>query len=204
MWSQNTGAGQTIYNPVDMSHELTSRPDVKKQVERFRNHLAKTLPKLAILLHQNCTRQQARGAWDWIFNHDFWAKREAQLGTATSAYPNTVTIRCGLARKKGALVYKDYKSGAFVLPKGRALKFKVASTDVNPPYSVHWKCFNEGDEAADAGQLNWEKTEDICWTSTQFKGRQKMICEIEKDGRVVAQATYIVKISEEGWGNPND
>ena len=191
-----------VYNPVDTSQELTGRADVKKQVERLRDQLSKTLPKLDVLFERSCTREQARTAWNAAFCHDFWAKEMVAKNTP-AIFPNCVTIICGLARKTKGLVYKDYKSGGFVLPKGRALKFVVAGTNVAKPYSVHWKCVNEGDEAAEAEQLNWERTEETCWTSTKFKGNQKMICEIEKDGRTVARATHLVKIGREGWGNPD-
>ena len=107
-----------------------------------------------------------------------------------------------MAKKRRGLTYKDYESDAFMLPKGLALKF-TAATDVRPPYAIHWRCRNEGDEARDAGQLSWERTEETCWTSTRFKGRQRMLCEIEKNGRTVAQATHVVNISAGGWNNPD-
>lgn len=85
---------------------------VKKQVERLRDQLSKTLRNLDVLFNKDCTRAQARTAWNAVFYHDFWAKKETAEESAAKAFRNTVVIKCGLARKTNGLVYKDYKSAS--------------------------------------------------------------------------------------------
>lgn len=63
------------------------------------------------------------------------------------------------------------------------------------PYDVTWTAQNEGDEAAEAKQETWNKTTSTAQTSTDYKGTQKMLCQIFKNGRVVAQLTHIVRIA---------
>jgi hypothetical protein len=49
---------------------------------------------------------------------------------------------------------------------------------------VRWPVRNEGREAKEEGQLSHDTmnaADKPCWTSTAFKGRQKMIRETAKD-----------------------
>lgn len=194
-----------VYNPVDTSQELTGNTEVLNQVIRLRDNLNTAISKLSILFDQvNCTREKARFAWDWVFNHNFWAKKESAKvatfaeGNAIARY--SVMIRCQLAKYENGPIYKEYLSGSSVLPKGVALKFSLVSTNVPLPYSVRWIVNNEGDEASEAKQLYWESSENkvIKWTSTAFKGTHRMICQIEKDGQVLARAVHVVKIKASG------
>lgn len=194
-----------VYNPVDSSQELTGKTEVLNQVTRLRDNLDIAIIKLNVLFDQpNCTREKARFAWDWVFNHEFWAKKEsakvATFAEVSAVARYSVTIRCDLAKYKNGPTYKQYLSGSSVLPKGVALKFSAMSTDVPPPYSVRWIVDNEGDEAGEAKQLYWESSDSGAtkWTSTAFKGTHRMICRIEKEGRVMAQTVHIVKIAASG------
>ena len=189
-----------VRNPIAGSTDLTDSEEVLHEVERLRDNLGTALSRLGILFdQQNCTRQKARTAWDWVFNHAFWAEKDLRksvaedVAAAATAY--TVAIRCELARKEGGRIYKQYPSGSTVLPKGISLKFSVVSTNVPPPYSVRWKVQNEGDEAREDDQMSWTAIELEKWTTTKFKGRHTMTCEIEKDGSIVARAVHVVRIA---------
>jgi hypothetical protein len=201
-----------VYNPVDNSQELTGKTEVLNQVTRLRDNLDTAISKLNILFDQsNCTREKAYSAWGWVFNHEFWARKESTkvttLAELSAVARYSVKIRCDLAKCENGPTYKQYLSGTSVLPKGIALKFSVISTDVPPPYNVRWIIHNEGDEAGEANQLYWESNDSKLWTSTAFKGNHRMICRIEKDGQVMAQAVHIVKIKGSGnsrvWGSSN-
>lgn len=195
-----------VYNPVDSSQELTGKTEVLNQVTRLQDRLDTAISKLSVLLDESeCTREKAHFAWDWIFNHEFWVKKESTKATiraddlsAVKRY--SVTVRCDLAKRENSPTYKQYLSGSSVLPKGVALKFSVMSTDVPLPYSVRWIVHNKGDEAGEANQIFWESSdsEAIKWTSTAFKGNHQMICRIEKNGLVMAEAVHIVKINASG------
>lgn len=188
-----------VYNPVDSSQELTGKTEVLNQVTRLQERLDTAISRLSVLFDEsNCTIENARFAWDWIFNHEFWAKKESTHRADLSAVKRySVTVCCELAKCENGPTYKHYSSGTSVLPKGIALKFSIISTDVPPPYNVRWIIHNEGDEASEANQLFWQSSDSgaIKWTSTAFKGNHQMICRIEKNGLVMAEAIHIVKIN---------
>jgi len=193
-----------VYNPVDSTQELTGKIEVLNQVIRLRGNLDTAINKLNILFDESgCTKEKARFAWDWVFNHSFWAEKGSSTVSdfaAASVTGYSVTIRCDLAKSENKLTYKQYLSGASALPKGVALKFSVVSTDVLLPYNVRWIIANEGDEASEAQNLRWENIDSgtIMWTSTAFKGTHWMICQIEKEGRIMAKTAHIVKVKSSG------
>jgi Adenylyl/Guanylyl and SMODS C-terminal sensor domain len=197
--------GSTVVrNPVNNSQELTSSEEVLNQVQRLRDKLDMAVSKLAVLFQPGCTREQARSSWDWIFNHEYWGKvedtvEEASRAAIIAAMPCSVTVRCDLAKSHEGVPYKRYANGSTQLPKSLWLKFSVASTNAQVPYEVRWTVNNKGDEASRANDLSWNRTGTVCWTSTKYKGIQTMTCEIEKASRVVARATFYVKIKGGGW-----
>ncbi|WP_335237064.1 nucleotide-binding domain-containing protein [Nostoc sp.] len=193
-----------VYNPVDSSQELTGKTEVLNQVTRLRDNLNIAISKLDVLFDQSCTREKARYAWDWVFNHEFWVKKEIteviDFANIIAIARYSLIIRCDLAKYENGPTYKQYLSGSSILPKGVALKFTVVSTNVPQPYSVRWIINNEGDEAQEAEQLCWESSDSgmTKWTSTAYKGNHRMTCQIEKNGQVMAKAVHIVKIMRSG------
>ena len=200
-------ANSKVYNPIDGS-DLTAKSEIENQVKRLHRNLKKHIPKLDILFSQkDCTRQKARSAWDWIFNHGYWADAEqTQITKATDesqgvGLPNRVTIKCELSRKENGKPYAEYKSGSSLLRKGLHLTFRIADTNVIPPYDVEWAVTNEGDEAEDSRDLSWSRTSPVATTSTKYKGRQKMTCLIRRGGYVLAEANHIVRIAAGPFGS---
>ena len=196
-----------VDNPVDGS-EFTANPEILNQIKRFKTQLDMAVGKLAPLFVADCDRAKARGAWDWVFVHDFWGGKEvakvALDETLAASVPSAyfVKIQCDLARSERAPTYKQYASGSSVLPKNLSLRFTVASTNVPAPYKIVWHVDNHGDEASDADQLTWETQPSESyehWTSTAYKGSHRMICRIMKDGRVWAETSHIVKIAPGKW-----
>ncbi|GAB4205927.1 MAG: hypothetical protein OHK0022_32490 [Roseiflexaceae bacterium] len=61
-----------VYDPIHTDQELTDRTKFLKQVERFRDRLKEALDTLQVLFNWDCTDAQARAAWHWVFQHDFW------------------------------------------------------------------------------------------------------------------------------------
>ena len=192
-----------VYSPVDASAELTASTEHLNQVKRLKKELDKNFSKLAILNRNDCTAEQANSAWDWIFNHSFWhvttyAEVQKSIQDSLSRSPlssaYTVQVKCSLFRKGLGLTYATYRSDGPRLPKNIGLRFSVQSTTVPGPYEVQWTAVNEGDEAAEAGQLTWTKTEATAETSTAYTGKQKMLCKIVKAGAVLASQSFIVNI----------
>jgi len=191
-------SSQVVWSPVRRDQELSGSEKHKKQIARLLSKLQQFIPKLDVLDKDSCTNEDARTAWNFIFNHGFWKRTstiafEDQANLARTS--GWLSIDCGLARSKGGPVYKGYSSNSYLLPKGLGLRFTVGITNVAMPYKLKWRAQNEGDEAVEAGQIEWTREESICWTSTQYRGIQKMTAEIWKDDVLVATDTFIVKIA---------
>jgi hypothetical protein len=185
-----------VENPVLPGVYFTSLDRRHREVERLRDELEAKLPSLDVLNHADCTLKQAMGAWDAIFWHDFWsdAKKEA----ARSALISTgLAIECWLAKKSEGPVYKQHKSDSTALPKGVHLRFTAVPDGVVPPYDVRWAVRNEGHEAKEDRALEHDtmkSANEPYWTSTAYKGRHKMICEVIKDGITVRRGEHLVRI----------
>lgn len=184
-----------VDNPVQPGASFTSSERRRKEVERLRDCLEEKLPSLDVLHRSDCTAKQAFAAWDAIFWHDYWTDQKHASDRALAAVG--LAVECWLARKEKGSVFKQHRSDSTPLPKGLHLRFTAKPEGIAPPYSVRWSVRNEGHEAKDAGQLehdNERPANEPFWTSTAFKGRQKMICEVLKDGVIVRKAEHYVRI----------
>ena len=193
-----------VYSPLNNSIELTSKPEFLNEVKRLKKELDKHLPRLNVLNDSKCTEDDARNAWDWIFNHEFWHPVSKKFEEALQKslrqgegrrFPYAVEVSCKLTRGYGLLSYGNYKNGGNPLPKGLGLRFSVVSTSCPEPFETHWLVRNEGDEAEEANQQGWDRHEPRCETSTRYRGRQTMTCRLEKGGRVVAEQVFVVNIA---------
>lgn len=184
-----------VDNPMQLGASFTSSERRRKEVERLRDCLDEKLPSLDVLHRNDCTPKQAYAAWDAIFWHDYWTEQKHAVTKAASAAG--LAVECWLAKKAEGPVYKQHRSDSTPLPKGLHLRFSAKPEGVSAPYNVRWSVRNEGHEANDAGQLARDYVKspnEPHWTSTAFKGRQKMICEVMKDGVPVRKAEHIVRI----------
>lgn len=185
-----------VESPVQPGVYFTSSDRRRREVERFRDELEAKLPSLDVLDQADCTRKQAMGAWDAIFWHDFWS--DAKKESARSSLGSTgLAVECWLAKKNEGLLYKQHKSDSKALPKGVHLRFTAVPDGVPPPYNVRWSVRNEGHEATEAGDLahdNLKAANEPFWTSTAYKGRHKMVCEVIKDGVTVRRGEHLVRI----------
>lgn len=185
-----------VENPVQPGVYFTASDRRRREVERLRDELEAKLPSLDVLYKADCTRKQAMGAWDAIFWHDFWS--EAKKEASKSALGATgLAINCWLAKKNGGPVFTQYKSDAKALPKGVHLRFTAAPDGILPPYNLRWSVRNEGHEATEAGEVahdTLKAANEPYWTSTAYKGRHKMVCEVIKDGVTVRRGEHLVRI----------
>lgn len=189
-----------VENPVQQGVYFTSSDRKRREVERLRDMLEEKLPSLDVLSQASCTPKQAMGAWDRIFWHRYWsdAKKDLARSAATGA---GLAIECWLAKKSEGPVYKQHISDSTALPKGIHLRFTAKPEGIAPPYNVRWSVRNEGHEAQEAGELshdNMKSASEPYWTSTAFRGRHKMICEVLKDGTIVRRAEHFVRIASGG------
>ena len=63
-----------VWSPVSIFESLTNKEKYKKRMERFRDKLDSAITKLAPLFEHDCTKDEAMSAWNWVFNHPFWAE----------------------------------------------------------------------------------------------------------------------------------
>ncbi|MGU7785049.1 nucleotide-binding domain-containing protein [Burkholderia sp. PU8-34] len=189
-------ANVEVENPVQSGVRFTSSDRRRREVERLRDALKEKLPSLDILHHAACTRKQAMGAWDAVFWHGYWSDAKKEI--VESAASSGLTIECWLAKKKQGPVYKQHRSNSSALPKGLHLRFTAKPDGIALPYNVRWSVRNEGHEATEEGQLSHDHingASEPFWTSTAFKGRHRMVCEIVKDGVTVRRTEHIVRIA---------
>jgi len=104
-----------------------------------------------------------------------------------------VTLTCDVAQPAplNRAGRRALRSRAGRVPKQRELLFRVAETDVPPPFQVFWKARNTGKEAQRLGQLRGEIHPDEGQhrrkESTLYVGHHWMECYIVKDGVCVAR-----------------
>lgn len=190
-----------VWHPNGGGRELTGKAEYLNQVTLMRDKLTANLPKLAVLFEDGCTREKARSAWDWIFNHTFWGGKEvleearlAKADTGVGGY--WVRLGCDLAKSERGRIISRYRGQ--VVPKNLGLRFFIDDTNVPPPFSIRYDVANKGDEARLANQLAWSgdasSDDPQWWTSTAYKGNHTMTCNVIKNGAVVASASLTVKI----------
>lgn len=67
---------EEVLNPVDINQTLTNRQKDKTRVHNFREKLETAVENLQILHASTCTEEQARSAWYWFFQHEFWSTND--------------------------------------------------------------------------------------------------------------------------------
>lgn len=189
-----------VYHPAGDGRDLTGKETYLKQVERLRDKLGMVIPKLEIL-ETECTRDQARGAWDWVFNHSFWGGADVLAETAKLSAAeirdvgHTVAMNCQYTTKGG----QTHPYLGIALPRGMGLEFRVTHTTVPAPYDIRYEVQNTGDEAEAARTLNWSgnaSSYNPVWTtSTAYAGRHRMTASIVKNGLTLARTSIQVLVA---------
>lgn len=195
---------KNVYNPTDASSELTSKQKYKGEVKRLHQKLNQARRKLEKLEEDDCTESKALQIWRWFFYSDFWEQEKStprilEQKSTNNGFELTLSASLHISQN-GFKLHSNVPNGAMKIPKKMWLKFN-ANTTVRPPFNVRWIVVNEGDEAEAAEDLRHEKFEagvmnSIAphWESTKYKGRHKLICQIEKSGKVVITKEFVVKI----------
>jgi hypothetical protein len=80
--AKRLAGGCHVKSPV-ADEWLTEKDKNYQRVCTLKAQLDKAIEKLAILLEDDCTDQQAFQAWNYVFNHDFW--KEAADGAAKAS-----------------------------------------------------------------------------------------------------------------------
>jgi hypothetical protein len=195
-----------VYNPTDTSKELTEKQKYKYEVNRFHQKLKQAIKRIEKLDKPDCTEDDALNFWHWFFNSDFWKqeKTEDRIIEHQSVYTsNFVEISASLhVSENGFKLNSNVPNGAMKLPKKMWLRF-AAKTNIQPPFNVRWMVINEGDEAEAANDLKHEKFVERVeheiephWERTAYKGKHRLICQIEKNGSVIERGIFEVLIKK--------
>jgi hypothetical protein len=187
----------TVHSPVDGSL-LTHKPEREAEVRSLRDRLSENVPKLDVLLRDDCTEAQALGAWNWIFKHQFWgdAKDDAEAQEESSE-PYRLAIDVGVARERGGNVYRSYFVTSPALQKKLWLRFRIKDARGLEGAKIRWLVKNSGDEAEAANHLTHETMRSVGedqWESTAYKGTHWMVCEAYRGNELVAQGRRRIRI----------
>lgn len=188
-----------VANPVYAGRSLTDRDKYKTQVKRLKEKLDWAVSKLDVLEKNTCTQGQALAAWNSVFAHTFWGDAiadESEILTESQKSLGGLKINAQIAMSEGGALKQYYPSGSRALPKNIWLRFAIEKATVPPPYQIRWMVKNSGDEARETDDLEHTNpsTGNSCWERTAFKGQHKMICELYRDGTILARAIHFVKI----------
>lgn len=110
-----------------------------------------------------------------------------------------VTLKVGLAHQKFGQIYQsNYPSGSRTLNKNTWLKFSIVGASVQKPYDIRWIVENHGAEAASAGDLGLRQdgSADVQWERTGYRGSHTMICELHRNGILIARTRHAVKVRQ--------
>jgi hypothetical protein len=185
-----------VYNPTDSTQKLTNKQKFLTQVTNLKKRLESVNTKLNVLLNDDCTEENAKKAWDYMFQHEFWSKSDENLSkNAANDQHYNVELTMGIAKsERGFLTGRNIQSGTLV-PKRKHLKFE-AKTNVPSPYTVKWRVINSGDEAESANDMGHVTTSEnhTTWRRSMYRGRHEMVCEIVREGQVLAKSVHVVNI----------
>ena len=77
---------------------LTKSANDTNMIE-LRTRVSEALDKLAVLHNADCTRPQARDAWDWVFQSDgFFAAYDRDAKQAMALFSNAALVKAGVAQ----------------------------------------------------------------------------------------------------------
>jgi regulator of replication initiation timing len=212
-----------VYNPVDStkSLKLVSKDNIK--MTNLYNRLNDKLSKLSILFEDDCTYNQAIGAWEEFFNHNYWTEQlqENQMDISKSYSSNTTYIDyeeteeyiqylfpislkfqleldCKVTNKSGQTVgwlNTMLRKRELLLP-NHNLEF-IAQTNTLHPFEVYWKVKNRGEKAEFENCVRGQiiRTDRLRHNEpASFKGDHYVECYIVKNGLCVAQKRIPVPI----------
>lgn len=76
---------QQVSNPVDPGQSLTGRQKDQARVKNLEENLDFVLNKLAVLFDPKCDKEDALGAWNWVFQHSYWQEKVGESLSAALA-----------------------------------------------------------------------------------------------------------------------
>jgi hypothetical protein len=192
--AQRLGKSTAVSNPVGGT--LTGKPKYRERVENLRDNLEVVLPHLDVLDSRDCTLDDSKRAWRWIFNHSFW---ETPSRSPKAMIDNDEIEEFALsvdisAQERGTII-GPYRSGS-VLPKDRHLRFRMQDRRASPYETIHWIVENTGGEAAEANDLGHTRQEDSveAWRHTKYAGTHRMICEVRAGEVVIARGVATIEV----------
>jgi hypothetical protein len=109
--------------------ELTKSTKDANMVE-LQTHVSEALDKLLVLHRSECTKQQAREAWDWVFQSDgYFEAYDKDSAKAHALFSKAALVKAGVASTNGCGVIVPTLAGAGV----SNLAHKFYGDDSNKP-----------------------------------------------------------------------
>jgi hypothetical protein len=184
-----------VANPVGGT--LTGKQKYIDRVTFLKDKLKWLLPKLEVLRDADCTLDDAKRAWRWVFNHSFWEtpSTRAVVLAAAAESPSQVWLRADVVRENGSAKY-EYLDGT-ALPKDESIRFTAEGVTLASEDKVHWIAENTGDEAVakdDLGHVTIDRAT-VHTERTAYKGTHRLIFEVRRGSFVIARGVRTVKIA---------
>lgn len=162
-----------VYNPTDTSLSLLTAQNHYDKMDNWLSRLDSKVKDLEVLESEECSYNDAVGAWNKFFNHEYWSELQektkniyevASVQKSAVTYKDTeefiedyvstvndiynVDIRCKVEANGIRPQFMDAFLARFpqfyhLVPKGLALTFE-ATTDAPFPYEIWWKIRNVG------------------------------------------------------------
>lgn len=171
-----------VYNPADKNQSLKLIKKDDDRLERLQERLTEHINKLDVLFQEDCSYEQAIGAWSDFFHHSYWqeqydnAKNLSNLESLSLKKSNSenifdeseefiehffsvenkfqLTLECYVEQNGYRIdtLTNMLKQGKWLSPR-KKLKFFIKSNTVPKPYDVYWKVKNRGEEAKKRNQI---------------------------------------------------
>jgi hypothetical protein len=144
----------------------------------------------SVQLSRTATQDEEEDAEDAI------AEDISELDLPARVRLGTVKIKALTSPTRYAEFRNVYPSGGRPLAKGMWLKFSIDATSITPPYDIQWKVKNHGKEAAAHDDIAERDrgTQPTQFETTAYRGSHLMICELSKQGVVVARGKHMVNV----------
>jgi hypothetical protein len=185
-----------VANPVGGT--LTGKQKYLDRVTFLRDKLTWLLPKLAVLKDADCTLDDAKRAWRWVFNHSFWEtpSTRAVVLSESAQNPSAIWLRADASvRENGSSKY-EYRDGA-TLPKDQWIQFSAEGVSLSRGDKVHWIAENTGAEAVaedDLGHVTVNSST-VHSERTAYTGTHRLIFEVRRGNVVIARGVRTVSIA---------
>ena len=185
-----------VYNPTDKTQSLKLIKKDDDRLQRLQDRLTEYINKLDVLFKEDCSYEQAVGAWSDFFNHNYWQEQYNNAKNLSKServrllesdsehifdeseefieylFPvvnkHQLTLECHVEQNGYRIntLSNILRQGKWLSPQ-KKLKFFITSNTVPKPYDVYWKVKNRGEEAKRRNQVRGQLVKTNLETHTE-------------------------------------